>query len=66
MKDGKLIAEHIRHGNINLFPAMPDQFRTGEWFMPEVKFQRDASGTISGVTLGGERLTGILFKRRPG
>jgi hypothetical protein len=32
--------------------------------MGQVKFQRDASGQISGVTLGGGRLTGILFKRR--
>lgn len=64
LKDGKLTAEHIRHGKIELSPTMQDQFATREWFMAEVKFQRDRSGRVSGVTLGGGRLTGILFKRR--
>jgi CubicO group peptidase (beta-lactamase class C family) len=65
LKDGKLTAEHIRHGSIELTPTMQDQFSTQEWFMAQVKFQRDAAGQVSGVTLGGGRLTGILFKRRP-
>jgi CubicO group peptidase (beta-lactamase class C family) len=65
LKDGKLTAEHIRHGKIELLPAGQDQFTTKEWFMPEVKFQRDGSGKVSGVTLGGGRLTGIMFKRKP-
>jgi CubicO group peptidase (beta-lactamase class C family) len=64
LKDGKLTAEHIRHGSVGLLPTVQDQFATREWFMTQVKFQRDASGQISGVTMGGGRLTGILFKRR--
>jgi CubicO group peptidase (beta-lactamase class C family) len=64
LKDGELTAEHIRHGKIELSPAAQDQFETRQWFMGQVKFQRDASGQVSGVTLGGGRLTGILFKRR--
>ncbi len=66
LKAGKLIAEHIRHGTIELLPTMQDEFVTWQWFMPQVKFQRDQSGQVSGMTLGGGRLTGILFKRRPG
>lgn len=65
LKDGKLTAEHIRHGTIELLPAAQDQFTTREWFMHEVKFQRDSAGKVSGVTLGGGRLSGILFKRKP-
>jgi CubicO group peptidase (beta-lactamase class C family) len=64
LKDGKLSAEHIRHGTIELSPAAQDEFATRQWFMAQVKFQRDPSGHVSGVTLGGGRLTGILFKRR--
>jgi hypothetical protein len=64
LKDGKLTAEHIRHGTVDLLPTMPDQFATRTWFMAEVKFQRDQSGKVSGMTLGGGRLTGILFKRK--
>jgi len=66
LNDGKLTAEHIRHGSVELLPTMPDQFATHTWFMPEVKFQREQSGKVSGMTLGGGRLTGILFKRKPG
>ncbi len=65
LKGGKLTAEHIRHGSIELLPALPDQFATRTWFMAELKFQRDPSGKVSGMTLGGGRLTGILFKRKP-
>ncbi len=66
LKNGKLIAEHFRHGTIELLPASQDQFTTREWFMPEAKFQRDPSGKVSGVTFGGGRVTGILFSKRPG
>ena len=64
LKDGKLTAEHIRHGTIELLPTAQDLFATREWFMAQVKFERDQSGQVSGVRLGGGRLTGILFKRR--
>jgi len=64
LKDGRLTAEHIRHGSVELLPTMPDQFSTRSWFMAEVKFQRDSAGKVSGMTLGGGRLTGILFKRK--
>jgi len=64
LKDGKLIAQHIRHGNIELLPTIPDQFATRTWFMAEVKFQRDPSGKVSGMTAGGGRIAGIFFKRK--
>ncbi|HVM48740.1 MAG TPA: serine hydrolase domain-containing protein [Candidatus Acidoferrum sp.] len=65
LKEGKLTAEHIRHGTIDLVPLMPDRFAAQAWFMAEVKFQRDSSGKVTGMTLGGGRITGILFKRKP-
>ncbi len=64
LKDGKLTAEHIRHGSIELLPVLRDQFATRTWFMAEVKFERDQAGKVSGMTLGGGRVTGILFKRK--
>ena len=65
LKNGKLTAEHIRHGSVELLPTMPDQFATRTWFMAEVKFLRDQTGKVSGMTMGGGRLTGILFKPKP-
>jgi CubicO group peptidase (beta-lactamase class C family) len=65
LKDGKITAEHIRHGTIDLLPTKkPDQFSTREWFMEQVKFQRDPSNHVTGMTLGGGRLTGVLFERK--
>jgi hypothetical protein len=64
LKDGKLTADHLHHGEIALYPVSKDRFSTREWFMPEVRFLRDSSNSISGVTLGGGRVTGILFNRK--
>jgi CubicO group peptidase (beta-lactamase class C family) len=64
LKGGKLIADHVHHGEIALVPTAQDRFSTTEWFMPEVKFLRDASNQVSGLTLGGGRVTGIRFTRK--
>lgn len=64
LKDGKLTANHIRHGEIALIPAGPDRFTTKEWFLPEARFLWDGTNGVSGVTLGGGRVTGIRFDRK--
>jgi hypothetical protein len=64
LKDAKLIASHAHHGDIELVPVGKDQFASGEWFMPSAKFSRDASGSITGLTLGGGRVVGIQFLRK--
>jgi hypothetical protein len=64
LRDGKLKAEHIRHGEIPLAPAGRDRFAAAPWFMPEVKFFRDGSNRVSGLTLGGGRVTAIRFTRK--
>jgi len=64
VKDGKLIAEHVHHGEISLTPLARDQFRGSNWFMPEVRFIRDSSGKVVAMTLGGNRISAIRFARR--
>ena len=63
-KDGKLFAEHMRHGEIALSAVAKDQFRSGTWFMPDIHFRRGADGKVATMTLGGGRVTGIEFVRR--
>jgi CubicO group peptidase (beta-lactamase class C family) len=63
-KTGKLTAQHVRHGEIALIPASQDRFKTTEWFMPEVNFLRDSSNRVSGVALGGGRVSAIRFNRK--
>jgi len=64
IRDGKLFADHSHHGEIALTPTAKDQFRSSTWFMPEVKFTRDAAGKVTGVTVGGNRVSGLKFVRR--
>lgn len=66
VRDGTLYARHAHHGEVALAPTTKDQFSSGWWFAPEVKFVRDAAGNISGVTLGGGRVTAVAFTRKPG
>ena len=64
IKAGKLVAEHSHHGAIPLKPVSKDRFTTSEWFMANVVFVRDAGGKVTGVTLGGGRVSGIRFSRK--
>jgi hypothetical protein len=66
VRDGALYARHAHHGETALTPTQADQFATGWWFAPEVKFVKDATGNINGVTLGGGRVGAVAFTRKPG
>ena len=64
LKDGKLVAEHAHHGEIALTPLAKDQFRGAAFFMQEVRFLRDGEGRVTGMTVGGGRVTAVKFARR--
>jgi hypothetical protein len=66
VRDGALHARHAHHGETSLTPTQTDQFATGWWFAPEVKFVKDATGNINGVTLGGGRVAAVAFTRKAG
>jgi CubicO group peptidase (beta-lactamase class C family) len=62
-RDGKLWLSHLKHGEGPLEPTAPDAFASPFWFSPEVKFVRDASGSVTAATLGGGRVTGVTFRK---
>jgi CubicO group peptidase (beta-lactamase class C family) len=64
LKDGKLIADHARHGEIALTPTSKDHFRTTSFFVPEASFLRDSSGKVIAMTVGGGRISAIRFQRK--
>jgi CubicO group peptidase (beta-lactamase class C family) len=66
VRNDTLYARHAHHGEVALAPTKQDQFSSGWWFAPSVKFVRDKTGNISGVTLGGGRVAGIAFSRKSG
>jgi len=64
LRNGKLMAQHVRHGNIALLPVGPERVTSSEWFMPELIFMRDTSNRVTGFTAGGGRVAGIRFTRK--
>lgn len=64
VREGKLFAEHVRHGEVSLTPLARDQFTGGQWFMQQVRFARDSSGHVNAMTLGGGRIRGIRFTKQ--
>jgi hypothetical protein len=66
LRDAILFGRHAHHGEFALVPTMKDQFSSGLWFAPRVKFFRDSAGKIAGAYLGGGRVAGVTFVRRPG
>jgi len=60
---GGLVARHIRHGETALRPRAPDEFATDNWWMREVRFERDADGAVTGLRVGGGRVRNLLFVR---
>lgn len=66
LRDGILFGRHAHHGEFALVPTIRDQFSSDQWFSPHINFIRDSAGKIAGVTLGGGRVTGVNFTRKPG
>jgi CubicO group peptidase (beta-lactamase class C family) len=69
-KDGKLIIEHSRHGNITLLanPSIkpgekPVEFLGDQWFASKLVFETDKSGLNSGFRVSGSRVQNVLFRK---
>jgi CubicO group peptidase (beta-lactamase class C family) len=62
-EDGDLIAGHRRHGDIVLLPLLEDEFRGEAWFLREVKFVRDESGTVNEMLISNGRSRNLSFRK---
>jgi hypothetical protein len=65
-RDGTLYALHAHHGEFPLTATYKDQFSTPQWFTPTITFKRGTNNAIAGLTMGGGRVTGVSFVRKPG
>jgi CubicO group peptidase (beta-lactamase class C family) len=64
VKDGKLLAQHRRHGDIPLMQtSVHDQFFGEVWFPFHVAFTRDVRNQVTGFKLTGERSRNLRFER---
>jgi CubicO group peptidase (beta-lactamase class C family) len=62
--EGALTSTHLRLGSFTLFPRSPDTFLTNQWFMRELKFERNDGGEITGFRASNWRLRNLLFEKR--
>lgn len=59
----RLVARHVRHGDMVLTPADRDLFRGEQWFLSRVGFTRDESGAVDGFRATGSRVRDLRFVR---
>lgn len=59
-----LFASHLRLGSFGLHPRGPDRFVANQWFIRDLRFQRDRAGRISGFRVSNDRVRGLLFEKR--
>jgi hypothetical protein len=62
--DGKLVAQHQRHSDIQLNPTKKDMFLGGQWFFRQVRFTRDSGNQITGFRLSGGRVRNLRFDKK--
>ncbi len=62
IKNGVLVATHIRNEDIKMNIFQPNIFLTNEWFFRKVEFLRDKNSNIIGCKISGVRAT-IKFKK---
>jgi CubicO group peptidase (beta-lactamase class C family) len=61
VKDGELVAEHLRHGELPLTHEEEDTFSGPQWFFRDVRFTRDGEGAVDGFRLTGGRVRNLRF-----
>jgi CubicO group peptidase (beta-lactamase class C family) len=63
VRNGTLVATHVRHDPIELEPEQLDTFGSETWFFGQVRFERNDSGDISGMRVSSGRVRNLLFER---
>jgi CubicO group peptidase (beta-lactamase class C family) len=64
VSDGALVAVHRRHGDLALRPVEQDRFNVPtSWFFTNVRFERAADGSITGMRVSSGRVRNLLFER---
>ena len=63
VSEGRLVARHVRHGEIVLEYRAPDEFATDRWFFRGVRFERGGDGAVGDMRVGGGRVRNLRFVR---
>ncbi|MEZ4699174.1 MAG: serine hydrolase [Rhodothermales bacterium] len=63
VSDGKLMAQHIRHGEFPLTVREQDVFSSTLWFFGVAAFERDSAGVVTGMRVSNGRVRHLLFEK---
>lgn len=63
IKEGSLVATHMRHNDIPLKHIEGDTFRGNAWWFGKTEFTSDPEGKITGFLLTGGRVRNLKFER---
>ena len=64
VKEEKLVATHVRHGEIELSPTTADEFTGNRWYFGEVVFERDTDGVPASMLVSSGRVRSVRFERQ--
>jgi CubicO group peptidase (beta-lactamase class C family) len=62
--EDQLEARHIRHDPATLRPEAADRFRGSEFYLQQVRFERDAAGEVIALRVSNGRVRNLLFEKR--
>ena len=63
IKNGSLVAEHIVQVDKVFQPVTKDHFTSPTWYFSSIKFERNASGDVTGFVLESSGLSALLFHK---
>lgn len=63
VEEGQLVARHRRHGTLRLEAEAPDRFRAAPWFFTQLRFERAATGAVTGLRVSSGRVRDLAFVR---
>lgn len=63
VSDGKLLAKHIRLGEILCDPVRADHFKGNQWYFGNIKFERNSDKSITGFKVSNGRVRNLSFTK---
>ena len=60
VRNGQLVATHLRGGDVEFRPIAKDRFQSG--LFGEVRFERDRNGRVTGFTANSDRIRGLKWR----
>ncbi|HWA35617.1 MAG TPA: serine hydrolase domain-containing protein [Cyclobacteriaceae bacterium] len=63
VKDGSLVMQHRRYPDGKMKPVTREHFITGNWWMWNIDFTKDAKGKVTGFAVNSGRILGLKFRK---